>query len=101
MQDACGAVSPTRTVCQLGYGCAVKTLLAAGADINARNKGGQTPLHRAALNSENPAVVRVLLDAGVNLNAKTNHGKTPFDLIPNDSPLKGTDVYWLLRDATF
>ena len=44
--------------------------LDAGADPNARNKNGWTPLHRAAEYSETSAVVKTLLDAGADLNAR-------------------------------
>ena len=48
-------------------------LLAAGADPNARNNNGETPLHRA--DSAND--VTPLLAAGANLNARDNVGETP------------------------
>ena len=79
----------------------VKALLAAGADPNARAKGGVTPLHMAARLSETPAVVKVLLDAGADASAKTNKGKLPVELIPDDSPLRGTDVYWRLNEGRY
>ncbi|MXX09384.1 MAG: ankryin, partial [Synechococcus sp. SB0667_bin_8] len=74
---------------------------AAGADPNARAKGGVTPLHMAARLSETPAVVKVLLDAGADASAKTNKGKLPVELIPDDSPLRGTDVYWRLNEGRY
>ena len=48
-----------------GHTDMIKTLLAAGADVNARGSVGQTALHLA----RKPAIVRMLLDAGININA--------------------------------
>ncbi|MCY4331669.1 MAG: ankyrin repeat domain-containing protein [Cyanobacteria bacterium MAG CAR1_bin_15] len=79
----------------------VQTLLDAGADPNTRDKYGFTPLHWAAIFSKIPAVVQVLLDAGADPGAKTENGLTALDLIPDDSPLRGTDVERQLNDAGF
>ena len=53
----------------------VRLLLQAGADPNAPDDNGLTPLHRGAENS-NPMVVTHLLDAGADLNARDNDGYT-------------------------
>ena len=54
----------------------VLLLLEAGADPNARNDDGLTPLHRGAGNS-NPVVIAHLLTAGGDPNAMDNNGYTP------------------------
>ena len=51
------------------------TLIAAGAAVNAKNRYGWTPLHRAA--NGNVSVVSLLLAAGADVNAKNNDGTTP------------------------
>ena len=79
----------------------VTALLEAGADLKARDQFGQTPLHMAAASSENPSIVAALLEAGSDPKARDQGGKTPGDMIPEDSPLRGTDVYWRLNDARF
>jgi ankyrin repeat protein len=57
----------------------LKLLIAAGADINAKeNQRGLTPLHEAARWGWND-VVRFLVDHGANLQAKDNRGMTPVD----------------------
>ena len=45
-----------------------------GANIEARDEYGQTPLHWAAEFSESPAVMKVLLDAGANIEAQAGRG---------------------------
>ena len=79
----------------------VAALLAAGADLEAQDEGGWMPLHYAAEGSETPAVVAALLDAGADPAAKDADGRIPWDLIEDDSPLKGTDVYWRLNEGRF
>lgn len=54
----------------------VRLLLQAGADPNAPDDDGLSPLHHGARNSD-PMVVRHLLDAGADLNARENDGYTP------------------------
>ena len=79
----------------------VTALVNAGADPNARDGDGFTPLHLAAAQSQTPEIVTALVNAGADPNARTGDGRTPFELIPEDSPLKGTDVYWRLNEARF
>ena len=79
----------------------VQALLAAGADLKARNKWSGTPLHIAAGFSANPTVVQALLAAGADPTAKTWDGKTPFDLLQENDKLKGTDVYWRMNDLQY
>jgi hypothetical protein len=53
-----------------------RLLLDRGADINARDVRGWTPLHFAM----RVEVVRVLLERGANVNAEDKQGRTPFKL---------------------
>ena len=53
----------------------VRLLLQAGADANAPDDGGRSPLHHGARNA-NPMVVSHLLDAGADLNTRDNDGYT-------------------------
>lgn len=55
---------------------AVDVLLAAGANIEARNHKGWTPLHGAAIYASRDTVVS-LLKHGADVNAKDDHGETP------------------------
>ena len=58
----------------------IEVLLKAGVDVGVRNKSGQTPLHKAALNNRSPTVIELLLAAGAEVEPKDNRGKTPLDL---------------------
>lgn len=63
----------------------VAACLEAGADVNARSESavpfgaeaGYTPLHFAALDSADPAVIALLLAAGAHVAARNRRGETP------------------------
>ena len=57
----------------------VKTLLAAGADVNMAAHGGYTPLHLAASNGQ-VGIMKLLLAHGADASAKTEDGKTASNL---------------------
>lgn len=65
----------------------IQDCLDAGADPNARNEGGWTPLHNAVVSLKHPAVVKVLLDAGANPNARLSQRReTPLHFAANFYP---------------
>ena len=45
--------------------------------INAKNNGGETPLHLWSFNGRNFGIAEHLLKKGADINAKNNDGKTP------------------------
>ena len=55
----------------------VDRCLEAGADLNARTGNGSTPLHYAAANNDNPAVVAALVEVGASPNVRNEGGLTP------------------------
>ena len=57
-----------------------RTLVGKGADVNAKNARGQTPLHYAVVLLREKAVVDELLRLGADPAVKTKDGATPIEL---------------------
>ena len=106
----------------------VTALLDAGADIEARDRWGRTPLHHTAgAGWHSPGVITALLDAGADIKARDGNGQTPLHkaaaidtkpagitallvagadpkardadgMTPWDLAPKGSNAYWLLGD---
>ena len=71
----------------------VKQHLAAGTDVDAKDKYGSTPLNGAVFYGRNE-MAELLIAAGAEVNAKTKRGETPLDFaIRNDE----TEIADLLR----
>lgn len=88
--------------CRDGHLDAVRTLIKAGANVNAKNKRMWTPLHYAAMNGNGPltigqtAIVQALLDAGADVTARDIWGRTAADYAPSN---ECSDMAEVLRVA--
>ena len=79
----------------------VTLLLAAGADVHARNWQGLTPLHVAAERCKDPSVVTELVEAGAEINAQADSGDTPLHSSwSNQNPLIAYRLLELGADRT-
>ena len=74
------------------------TLLDRGADIEARDENGDTPLHIAACKGQSEAILS-LLDRGADAHAKNNKGKRAID-IANDRQIEKDKAYQQLQAAS-
>jgi ankyrin repeat protein len=79
----------------------INILVEAGADINATNIDGRTPLIFASYLSYNPeAIITTLLQLGADPKIKDNTGKTAIDYARNNEKLKNTEVLQKLEEVS-
>ncbi len=77
---------------------AVKMLVSLGADLNAANEAGWTPMHAASWTGSN-SIVQYLAEKGAKLDVQNGCGQTPLSLAGGTSPL-GLRVKLRPRKAT-
>ena len=75
--DRTGDYMELHWACSDGHTEVVKALLEKGADVQAKNSHGVTPMHDACRNGH-VEVVMVLLEKGADVHAKDSGGYTPF-----------------------
>jgi ankyrin repeat protein len=71
-------------------------LITAGADKNAADEGGSTPLH-VAVSSTNSAIAAMLIDAGVDVNTRDKDGQTALHNAVKCKPCGSDTVTHLLE----
>ncbi len=71
----------------------IRRLLQAGANINAQDKNGATPLHRA-VRTRSAAAVQCLLAAGADPLLRNRAGSTPFHLAVQNTGRGGSGTEW-------
>ncbi|NAS11229.1 ankyrin repeat domain-containing protein [Flavobacteriaceae bacterium R33] len=71
---------------------ALKYISSYGQDINARNKDGNTPLHLAAMNAHNDAILKFLIEDGADKSIKTDFEESAYDLAMENELLQKNNV---------
>ena len=92
--DDIGTFTPLTAAATFGRAGDIQALLARGANINARDQDGLTPLMRAAFRSWNPDIIKPLLDNGADINVATPYAETALTFAQGDK-----DVIRLLQAA--
>ena len=70
----------------------LKKVSAFGADINGKDKDGNTPLHYAAMKTENAEILKYLITNGADLKSTTEFGETAHDLASENELLAQNKV---------
>lgn len=70
----------------------LKHVQALGVDVNAKNKEGITPLHKAAMIAKDDAVLKYLLSIGAKKEVGTSFNETAFDLASENEVLTKKQV---------
>ena len=82
----------TKTFFQSATVAIISNCIKTGANVNAQDRSGWTPLHYAAAFSETPAILMALLNAGADPAATSKAGETPWDYAKRNSALKGLEL---------
>lgn len=72
-------------------------LVDSGADVNAADENGYTPLH-FAVNADSVEVVRYLLDSGANLESVNDKGETPLNIAVGNTSSGAAAIIAFLRE---
>lgn len=70
----------------------LKRIATLQVDVNAKNKEGITPLHKAAMVSKDDALLKYLLSIGAKKDATTSFDETAYDLAKENEQLSKTHV---------
>jgi ankyrin repeat protein len=78
----------------------ITALIKGGANINAKDKNGLSPLMYAALSNTNPEVITTLLNHRADAKIKDNSGKTAVDYARANADLVNTNALKKLEEAS-
>lgn len=70
----------------------LKKVSAFGADVNGKDTNGNTPLHYAAMTTDNADILRYLINNGADLQSTTEFGETAYDLASENELLAKNKV---------
>jgi len=73
------------SACQSGNVDLVRLLIQAGADVNAKDEDGDSPLHGAMAIGKNYDIARILIENGADCSDQAFGGRTPLHNIFNDT----------------
>ena len=80
-------------LCQKGSLQEISDAVKNGANLNASNRRGWTPLMFAVNSNPNPDVITTLIKAGADISARDNRGITPFMLAVDKGNLKAITAF--------
>ena len=75
--NAAGYWTPLHVAALHGDTVLIRVLVEAGANPDARDTGGETPLHRAVIQRRDSTVIAALLAAGADVGARDDYRRTP------------------------
>jgi len=78
----------------------IEVAVRAGADVNAKDNAGRTPLMFAVESSERARLILLLLDAGADAAVRNNGGRRAIDMIAGFGSLRGTEALRRLEAAS-
>ena len=70
----------------------LKRMNSLGLDVNAANKDGLTPLHKAAMIAKDDSIMKYLLSIGAKKDSVTNFKETAFDLATENETLSQNNI---------
>jgi ankyrin repeat protein len=84
-----------------GYGShdVLEALIDAGADVNATDSNGFTPLIVGAVLADDPDIIATLIEAGADVDAESADGMKAADFAERNDALRGTAVHKRLRGS--
>lgn len=96
--------TPLHRASYRGHEAIIQLLIDRGADVDAKDKNDQTPLHLLAIISVMTHIAKLMIDAGADVNARDKDGNTPLflSLAHNFHKLRGSGncsrEFWELLD---
>ena len=91
-------MTPLHNSAYMGYLGNIQTLLNLNANINAKDKNGNTPLHLAVKNG-NIAAAKILIEAGAKTNIKNDDGFTVVKMAESGNVYQSLSLKAIIQQA--